>query len=602
MKRLIIIVLIGVLAGRGYADRPDSERDAERRRWIKAVVIGGGVVLVAVVGGRSLLKHLEKKKFLKIKLWQEGIVEHPDPVLRKEVKATKFAGHEMTGTHEAREFLTDLHDEGYQFHPSEVAVFDTGFPYDESGKRLSSATEDFLNLADRYRLNIGRRGKGLLKEEEKNHGMQVASLIAGKSPIGVSSNAKISLLSELPEKGDVFFAGGLPPSGVVNFSWDEHYSIQAGMFGDSTISEISLDKLFEGKAIVVQSAGNDFPSPAYGLDFERVFMGKKISFGDRVIRVGGVDHAGVVSGFSESGKDVVVLAPGNTTTVSFDGKKETLFGGTSAAAPVVTAALADLASFLPNLSKSEAKHILRKTAVRTSTNEVSELNGAGVLNHYKLLRVAKKLADGGYPQNRQLLFSDELYDFRAEAEELFAAAELDKADPDTYMRKLRTAFFLDPDNETIRLSLADVYRQVGLDTQALFYDIPSRSLARVEVHIKLAQRADYAASESQLLEDTITDINEWVKVTGKRINTIHINYDDIVIGREIPREAITGSMFAHSGSLDDLKNLLRIAEDSDLRNTTVLPLLGRYARDNDKDTLLELLQAYTHANYPSIQL
>lgn len=596
MKRLIIAVLIGVIAGRGYADRRNTEEDTERREWVKAAAISGGVVLVAIVGGRSVLKYLEKKKLLKANLWAEGIAEHIDLVLRRKVKVGKFWSHEMTGTYEAKEFLAGLRSEGYRFHASEVAVFDTGFPYDKSGERLSSAAADFLNLTDEYRLD--KESWRIFKD--KDHGMQVASLIAGKSPIGVSSNAKISLLSEQSEEGATFFAGGLPPSGVVNFSWTSHHSLLAGFLGDSTISEARLDKLFEGNAIVVQAAGNDFPSPGYWQGLKPV--GKEISFGDRVIRVGGVDRTGVVNGFSESGKDVVVLAPGDTTSVSFDGKKETLFGGTSAAAPVVTAALADLASFLPHLSLSEAKHILRKTAIRTSTNEVSELNGTGVLNHYKLLRVAKKLADDGYPQNRQLLFSDELYDFRAEAKELFATAELDKADPDAYVRKLRTAFFLDADNEDIRSSLAAVYRRVGLDAQALFYDVPSRSLARADVYIKLAQRADYAASESQLLEDTITDVNEWVKVTGRTADTMLIGHDDIIIGREIPREAITGSMFAYSGRLDDLKNLLRVAEDSDLRNITVLPLLGKYARNNGKDSLLELLQAYARANYPSIQL
>lgn len=101
----------------------------------------------------------------------------------------------------------------------------------------------------------------------------------------------------------------------------------------------------------VQTAGNSF-------DLKRSIESERHDFdflGKHVIRVGAVDHTGVVLDYSQGGERVAVLAP--TDVVSFDGNEERMFGGTSAAAPFVSAALADTAAFLPALSKEKRPSI-----------------------------------------------------------------------------------------------------------------------------------------------------------------------------------------------------------------------------------------------------
>ncbi len=85
-------------------------------------------------------------------------------------------------------------------------------------------------------------------------------------------------------------------------------------------------------------------------------------------------------------------------------------------------------SILPGLKRDEAVIMLQKTATCTSINSVSEVNGAGVLNHYKMLRVAQRLHAAGFneadrAQRLALLKDEKHYDFAREATGLQAEAD-----------------------------------------------------------------------------------------------------------------------------------------------------------------------------------
>ena len=612
-----------VAASRGeLVTEEEGQKDGKHRQYIGKALLVGGTGVLALVGGSTLLKHFKRLKLrqakpiqtkpIQAKLWEDGLETTVDPILFKRLTVSKFGYYEMTGTVEARSLMAQLQREGHQLHEADVAVFDTGFVADASGKKLSKEAEQFFNLKDDYRLQGERQKTRSVADEEDNyHGMQVASLITGRAPIGASANARIKLLSHFTV-GD-----GLPPATIVNFSWTQHdnlFDIGSVLYGDAYIqakaaadAELIARLLHHPDTVVVQAVGNDFPN--YVNIFNRLsFEGRKQDLlGSRVIQVGSVDQMGVVSAFSESSENVVVLAPGDFEGVrAFDGEKITKFGGTSASTPLVSAALADVAAFLPRLHRNEAEHLLRQTAIKTSTNEVSELNGAGVLNHYKLLRVAKRLADRGWAQNRTMLFDEQLYDFSDEAHTLFEAAK-NASDNDTLLQQLRTAFFLDPDNIEIRTQLATIYRQAGLEAQALFYEVPAQAIKHAEVHTKLTERASYFTKDINLLNETIKEINSWRKASGRSNDFVLLEAEDFRQGKfsisdDYKARELTDTMSAYNKDMNALKNLLRVAEDAETRNQVVLTAMAKYARANEKDDLLQILQLYARENYPKLKL
>ena len=85
-----------------------------------------------------------------------------------------------------------------------------------------------------------------------------------------------------------------------------------------------------------------------------------------VISVSAVDTQGRLASFSSYGSSVTVAAPGvNIPVLTPSGSFQTQFGGTSAAAPLVTGVAGLMLSVNPTLSASQLKSIIQQTASRT---------------------------------------------------------------------------------------------------------------------------------------------------------------------------------------------------------------------------------------------
>ena len=150
---------------------------------------------------------------------------------------------------------------------------------------------------------------------------------------------------------------------------------------------LSSSKTFH--PIVVSISGNYFPER-----FDSIK--NKASKNFDVILVGSFSPNGFVSEFSQSSREVSILAPSDyhITSAGEQWDKEQ-FGGTSGAAPLVTGSLAGfewLSGYHP--TAKEAKVLLEKTALPTLYSfEKPRVNGAGLLNSYKLAKVAKRLKE-----------------------------------------------------------------------------------------------------------------------------------------------------------------------------------------------------------------
>ena len=209
------------------------------------------------------------------------------------------------------------------------------------------------------------------------------------------------------------------------------------------------------KTIFVTTAGNFHPEP--------IELPKRKVAEDMII-VGSADPTGHVSSFSQRGKEEVIRAfsDGYVQTIGVEAGVFIDFGGTSGAAPQVVAALADVLSILHTLNRNEAATLLRRTAVASAYSDE-----AGTLNRYKLVRVAHRLVQRGWPTSKAALHDDSIYDFSDEAQALTAASFI--AEPAEGFTQLRQAFFLDSDNHQTRTLLAAIYRQAGYEAEALFY-------------------------------------------------------------------------------------------------------------------------------------
>ena len=389
---------------------------------------------------------------------------------------SKLWDREAIGTPEVKHLMASLE---FPVHYSEVRIFDVGFCCHE--KYLSSAQpRATLQLADNYELlDIDYE----LKISPADHGLLVAHLLAGRSPLpGVSSRGKISLLS------DGFLFSEQNPSqylqtpGVVNLS------------KDTNTKDVNKLASVGDKTLLVTAAGNLFPEKS-----DNVILASRALVQDgrvKIIPVGAVGPDGVVNRDSTADRSLVVTAPGEKL-FSFNGAEEKLFGQTSAAAPIVSGVLADVRSILPELTIDVAVRLLEKTAIRTATNVVSKLNGVGMVNHYKIVRVALRLAEAGYDGE---VMPDDLQtylDFDTEVVDLLTTKRNETAVES--FRNLRRAFFLDPDNSEVRAQLASAYRRLGLKLQAVFYDPPVEAIARHSVKLKIDSRIEKAAERKLAL-------------------------------------------------------------------------------------------------------
>ena len=159
-------------------------------------------------------------------------------------------------------------------------------------------------------------------------------------------------LYETGYPGDYLFGFGERAPHYINnsISWKESPDIYK-VFQKLSSSGVS-------RSIVVVSSGNDFPKRLDNME-------NKASKNFDAILVGSFSPRGFVSDFSQSGREVAILAPSDDwiTSARKEGKYYR-FGGTSGAAPLVTGSLAAfewLSGYHP--TAAEAKILLERTAL-----------------------------------------------------------------------------------------------------------------------------------------------------------------------------------------------------------------------------------------------
>ncbi len=392
-----------------------------------------------------------------------------------------FWAQAMVGAPEGHHYLAVMEGEGFEFHQTGVGIFEESVSLDKAFLQARVApgliaaleeevaehevelrenasewhTEEYAEIIEAWQQRkLGMKG---------GHVTAVANLLNGASPVGISRKGVIAaeierVYDDEDVDDDLFYVQLVSNTGhsidIINLSVLLTQPREVQNFLKCAATDNML---------YVMAVGNDFPTPMYDMSGEG---------GAKPITVGSCAPTGYFSHFSRAGKQLTISAPSDDYILSIAAGTGELkpFRGTSGAAPLVSGALADVISIIPSLTFDEATHMLQKTAIATSINTLQE--GSGVLNYYKLLRVAAKIqqtAAGDRQKIRKLIYDDTMYDFSTEAHQLKNTAQ---AEPEQAFFNLREAFFLDSSDMETRHLLAEMYRQAGYEAEALFYDDP----------------------------------------------------------------------------------------------------------------------------------
>ncbi len=182
------------------------------------------------------------------------------------------------------------------------------------------------------------------------HGTAVASLAAGSSSDAPGLAPAATVLSirvlDTDDKSDIFTV----VQGIVAAvdAGAQLINLSLGGYSTSEALNRALAYASDHNALVIAASGNDAASR---LTFPAA--------DPRVVSVGATDATGRLAAFSNAGPQLRLTAPGVGIQAAALGNQRALFSGTSAAAPVVTGALAALLSQSPGLTPVQAVELLQ---------------------------------------------------------------------------------------------------------------------------------------------------------------------------------------------------------------------------------------------------
>ncbi len=362
-----------------------------------------------------------------------------------------------------------------------------------------------------------------------NHNTYVKNLI--------SDEGSYAVLPELEDEGALFFHTAedeeyKPVLSVFNTSFPGDYASQDHHFEESSPAFINssmgwlysadIYEVFEvlsPPAVVITSSGNFFPQQ--GSDMAKK---SKASKNFNTVIVGSFAPTGFVSDFSSSNKEVHIIAPSDRwiSSAEEDGRYAK-FGGTSGAVSLVTGSLAGfewLSGYHP--TGKEAKILLEKTAIPTlSSHEEPQVNGAGLVNAYKLGEVGKRLKKkcvSNVSCFKEEILNEENYHFdldknlSGDLNRAFPAcartsqstgalsSAVSCAEKGKVFKKLRQAILLNPlESRGLLENLSCIYRRGGFSQNAEVLDklilaLGSREEVRQNVRA-LAKKAEPISDE-----------------------------------------------------------------------------------------------------------
>jgi len=367
-------------------------------------------------------------------------------LIRHEKKLSPYWAQKAIGLYELRRF--------FESNGSPSKVY-TGIV--DSDLSVKNFPDDYLVIKKKFSPEI----------VSKSHGAKVLNLMNAPFPIGVAHNGVVGGLSRKSEMSELYFKSSWNP-----FSKEFPGVVVQSMYprGGSISGAIGFRKFHDKvsqKSTIVVSIGNDFPR-----------MPSKVFSGSDAIFVGNINADGLMHPTSQEDSNITISAPAGKVIDTIDEQgKISQFGGTSAAAPMVAGTIAMIKGYLKDVSNKEIRELLKNTAIQTS-GFLSDKgrNGAGSLNAYAAVRVAQLLSKG-WPKNRKKIFTSEVYNSlkndalgpATQAFKMLESPNITCSDLKIATRKLRQAFFKNPELKRVRMILANLYEELGYISESHFY-------------------------------------------------------------------------------------------------------------------------------------
>ena len=405
---------------------------------------------------------------------------------------TKFWPQEAIGAPESHALLARLAANEFEFYQPRIAIFMEELALSDAfknvriskelGDKLTEEAEAKLRAMQEYVDNWEGDEFGaafesyhkIISGDDSAHIAAVANLLVGNAPVGISKHGVIAAIANFAYEK----AGKDHLQVYLTQNIKTHVDIvHLSVFLDNPHEYQAIAALGErhGNFLLIGSAGNDYPQPVFGDNSI-----SDIAF----ISVGSCNPAGSPSHFSQCGK-LNILAPSDDYSQTYKHNSSTLaiFGGTSAASPLVSGAVADFLAILPSqkITYPQLEKLLHATAIPVAVDP--EIDGdIRVLNYYKLLRVALRIryaVENNLTSDKvqQMVEDAATYDFGAEAEKAKQLAL--KSVGEDYFNYLRQAFFLNPHDSEIRTLLSNIYRTHGLQAQAIYYGSPDHAMTEL---------------------------------------------------------------------------------------------------------------------------
>ncbi|NUN06454.1 MAG: S8 family serine peptidase [Bdellovibrio sp.] len=258
---------------------------------------------------------------------------------------------------------------------------------------------------------------------------------------------------------------------VVNMSIAEEDKAPGVLYANQKQKLEGYKKLDNAGVIMVTVAGNQ------GDKHPNLFLAKSLFPG---IVVGSMSPRGAMSSFSQYGKQVTILAPGESVVVKDDKGQLDVTSGTSFAAPLVAGSIVNTLQVLPELNRKNIETLMAKTAVNINLKKQNQR----MLNSYKMVMVASRIknalarnaAQSKVAQEaliQKLLQDPKTFDFSVQGQDLIKQAQVQRNAQDctsflAAIERYREAFLLTESKEAAQ-ALAELYQEAGLGVNSTFY-------------------------------------------------------------------------------------------------------------------------------------
>lgn len=251
-----------------------------------------------------------------------------------------------------------------------IAVLDNGVI---ASAELSNALKGETDL-------IGSKSRSSTKNNLLGHGTAVANLIGGERGLAPAASIYSYRVLNGDGVGDSFTVA----LGIVQATDNgaDIISLSLGSRADTALLRQAVAYAQAHGVLLVAAAGNEGSSQHF---YPAAYEG--------VVAVGGVDTAGQPAAFSNRGHHLALAAPAVGVQTAWTSSEDILFSGTSAAAPIISGAIAGLLSEDSTLTSAQAVQLLRDYANDTSAPGTDPQSGAGVID---LERVRNRHTPGIY--------------------------------------------------------------------------------------------------------------------------------------------------------------------------------------------------------------